>query len=163
MSRKRVTPSTDRGRSGSKKPTNTPAQKPTSKPSNRPAHKPSNTPAPDPPYDTLDTPDATATVRVTRVFEASASAVLRAFNDPTRRDWAPGRMWRVVSVLAPRFVRMAWPDGSLVSVSITRQGNTRTSIVLEHSKLPDDAAVKAAREEWRAALSRMAEQLDFDD
>lgn len=114
------------------------------------------TPNPEPP------PRAGVTVRASRILDASASAVFRALNDPTRRGWSPEPLYRVLSALAPRFVRLALPDGSQVSVAITRQGNVRCSVAIEHSGLPADSQPIAVRQRWMAALAALAEQLDTD-
>jgi hypothetical protein len=69
-------------------------------------------------------------------------------------------------VLAPRFVRLAFPDGALVAISITRQGNTRCSVGVELTQPPTGGEAPAMRERerdrWRGALAALAEQLDHD-
>jgi hypothetical protein len=99
-------------------------------------------------------------IRVTRMFESSASAVFAAFNDPARRAWSPEPLYRVLSALAPRFVRFALPDGAQVAVSITRQGNTRCAVTVEVTGLADRMAAARATARWRDGLGALAEQLD---
>jgi hypothetical protein len=101
-------------------------------------------------------------VRVTRIIDAPASSVFRALNDPARRGWSPEPLYRVVSALAPRFVRLALPDGSQVSVAIDRQGNVRSSVTVEQSGLPASMPEDAARRRWLGALAALAEQLDAE-
>lgn len=95
-----------------------------------------------------------------RTLNVPAAAVIRAINDPDRRDWAPERLYRVVSVLAPRFIRLAFPDGSLAAISVTRQGNTRCVVSVELSKLPTGADEGALRDRWSYGLAALQEQLD---
>jgi hypothetical protein len=101
-------------------------------------------------------------VRVTRILDAPASSVFRALNDPARRGWSPEPLYRVVSALAPRFVRLALPDGSQVSVAIDRQGNVRCSVTVEQSGLPANLPADVAYGRWKGALAALAEQLDAE-
>lgn len=112
------------------------------------------------PADVPSAPDSGLTVRVSRILNVPASAVFRAVNDPDKRGWAPTQLFRIVSVLAPRFIRLAFPDGTLVAMSVARQGNARCTVSLELTKLPvgtDERMVKAT---WDEALSGLQEQLD---
>lgn len=99
-------------------------------------------------------------VQVARTIDASPSEVFRAFNDPSRRQWSRGQGYKVMSAVAPRFLRLIMHDGTIVSVSVTRKGNARCAIELEHSRLADVAAGEQAKAEWRDGLAGMAEQLD---
>lgn len=107
-------------------------------------------------------PEALGSVAVTvsRTLDASPSEVFRAFNDPARRQWTATLGYRVVSAVAPRFLRLMMHDGTLVSVSVGRKGNARCAVDLEHSRLPDVAAGEASKSAWRLGLERMAELLD---
>ncbi len=99
-------------------------------------------------------------ITVTRTLDGSVSAVFRAFNDPTRRDWCHERLYSVRSTVAPRMLRLAMPDESVVAVSIARQGNTRCMVAVEQSKLPDAPAGERARQGWKGSLERLAMLLD---
>jgi uncharacterized protein YndB with AHSA1/START domain len=109
------------------------------------------------PADVLDSGHA---VSVARTIDGSASAVFRAFNDPTRRAWCHERMYSVQAAVAPRMLRLAMPDKSTVTISIARKGNTRTMVSLEQTKLVDAAAADRARIAWKQALDRLAMLLD---
>ena len=96
----------------------------------------------------------------TRTLDGSVSAVFRAFNDPTKRDWCHERLFSVRSTVAPRMLRLEMPDASAVAVSIARQGNTRSLVTVEHSKLVDATAAERARQAWKGSLERLAMMLD---
>ena len=104
----------------------------------------------------------TNTVRVSRIIDAPAASILRAVTDADRRGWAPVPVARVVSILAPRFVRLALPDGSQVAITITRQGNTRCGVQIEHMGLAANRPVADVKREWMGALAGLAEQLDAE-
>ncbi|WP_396206346.1 hypothetical protein [Gemmatimonas sp.] len=99
-------------------------------------------------------------VSVQRTLNVPASAVIRAINDTERRGWSPEPLYRVMSVLAPRFIRVAFPDGSLAAFSVNRQGNARCTVTVELSKLPEGADEKQLRDRWSYALAALQEQVD---
>jgi len=110
--------------------------------------------------DTADQVTGSLEVVVTKTVEASASEIFRAFNDPTRRGWSTIPNFVVRTAVAPRFLRIAMPDGTEVSVAINRKGNVRSTIEVQHARLLDAPAVDKAREQWRMSLGRLAEMLD---
>lgn len=97
--------------------------------------------------------------RVHRIFELPAKAVYAAVNDPSRRHWMPEPGLRVVSALAPRFVRFDLPSGGQVSLAIERQGNSRCAVALEFFGVAD---VDQVARHWRDGLAALAEMLDHD-
>jgi hypothetical protein len=99
-------------------------------------------------------------VTVQRTLNVPASAVIRAINDPDRRGWAPQQLYRVVSLLAPRFIRLAFPDGTLVAITVTRQGNARCTVSVELTNLPAGTDERALHERWAYALAALQDQLD---
>jgi hypothetical protein len=103
---------------------------------------------------------AGAAVTVQRTLNVPASAVIRAINDADRREWSPQKLYRVVSVLAPRFIRLAFPDGTLVAVSVTRLGNARSAVAVELTKFPAGTDERELRERWTHALAALQDQLD---
>jgi hypothetical protein len=109
--------------------------------------------------DTADQVTGSLEVVVTKTVEASASEIFRAFNDPTRRGWSAIPNFVVRTAVAPRFLRIAMPDGTEVSVAINRKGNVRSTIEVQHARLLDAPAVDKAREQWRMSLGRLAEML----
>jgi hypothetical protein len=104
----------------------------------------------------------TNSVRVSRIIDAPAASILRAVTDADRRGWAPVPVARVVSILAPRFVRLALPDGSQLVITITRQGNTRCGVQIEHTGLTGNRPLADIKREWMGALAGLAEQLDAE-
>lgn len=98
-------------------------------------------------------------ISVSRTLEGSASDVFRAFNDPTRRAWCFTTSYTVRTTVAPRSLRLAMPDESLVTIAIDRKGNARCAVSVHHSKLPDAATAEQAKSAWRDALARLAGML----
>lgn len=94
-----------------------------------------------------------------RTVEASASEVFRAFNDPTRRLWSHITDYVVRSTVAPRLLRLVLPDGSLVTVTISRKGNVRSTVDVLHTMIVSSADAEQSKRHWRDALSRLAGML----
>jgi len=127
----------------------------------RPPRGQTSAPAPSAATAPAATPTPTrGAVTVQRTLNVPASAVIRAINDTDRRGWSPEPLYRVMSVLAPRFIRVAFPDGSLAAFSVNRQGNARCTVTVELSKLPDGADEKQLRDRWSYALAALQEQVD---
>ena len=97
---------------------------------------------------------------VTRTLAGTMSDAFRAFNDPQRRAWCHERGFAVRSAIAPRMLRLAFADGSLVGVAIVRQGNARCTVSVEQTKLVDAAAAERARQLWKSSLDRLSMMLD---
>ena len=157
------------------KPSAKPAARHAAKPAVKPAGKPRQeapakaapakpfTPRPRPAPVELtipEVPDSGLIVRLSRVLNVPASAIFRAINDPERRGWAPESLFRIMSVLAPRFIRLAFPDGTNVAISVARQGNARALVALEITKLPIGTDERNVKNRWDEALSALQEQLD---
>lgn len=95
----------------------------------------------------------------TRAVEATASELFRAFNDPTRRLWSHVTDYVVRSTVAPRLLRLGMRDGSLVTVTITRKGNVRSAVDIQHSMIASAEAAELSKRQWREALARLAGML----
>ena len=110
--------------------------------------------------DTVDVaPSDDLDIAVSRSLEASASEVFRAFNDPTRRAWSSVRDFVVRTTIAPRLLRIGMRDGTLVTVTIARKGNSRCAVTVEQHKLPDELTAEQAKAMWRESLARLADLL----
>jgi hypothetical protein len=103
-----------------------------------------------------DGPSDDLDITVGRSLEASASDVFRAFNDPQRRGWCPVTDYLVRTTVAPRLLRIGMRDGTLVTVTIARNGNARCAVTVEQSKLPDERSAELAKMMWREALARLS-------
>ena len=107
-----------------------------------------------------DSPDG-FDVSVSRSYDVPAAAIFTAFFDPPRRaTWCHERSYNVRSSNRPASLRIAWPDGSHVSVTITRKGNSRASVTVQHAKLPTAEAAEQAKQAWSHSLDRLRAMLD---
>ena len=100
-------------------------------------------------------------------WEASKS---RTYNVPLETlydSFANGRLrkkWLTVaaelkSAAKNKRIRLAWPDGTTVQVGFLEKGEMKSSVAIQHEKLPDRAAADAKKKEWSEHFDRLAEVL----
>lgn len=95
-----------------------------------------------------------------RTFHAPLARVFAAFtNARTRKRWLPMKM-TIKSSAAGKRMRLLGEDGSTVLVGFVAKGDAKTSVSIEHHKLPSAAAVAATKKEWGEHFDRLAELLD---
>jgi uncharacterized protein YndB with AHSA1/START domain len=96
-----------------------------------------------------------------RTVAAPATAVYHAWaDDATRAGWLPDATFTVRKATPPRSLRLTWSDAAgagttTVEVALTDKGE-RTTVTVQHNKLPDAAAAERMKGYWAAALGRLA-------
>jgi hypothetical protein len=96
-----------------------------------------------------------ASASKTLSLEAAAAHAL--FVDASRRrGWLQEPM-TLRTATAPRSARFGGADGTLVAVWITAKGPGKCTVVVQHEKLADAAAVRISKRFWKDALQRLAE------
>ena len=97
-----------------------------------------------------------------RTLAAPIAAVYEAWaDDDARARWLPDAAFTVRKATPPRSLRLTWNDGSSVEVSLADKGD-RTTVTVQHNKLPDAAAAEGMKAQWAAALTRLAAHLAGD-
>jgi hypothetical protein len=91
----------------------------------------------------------TLNVPVDVVFEAWADRKIR-------RRWLRGVEPQVRTATAPRSMRLSWTDGTIVAVWFETKGRAKSVVGVQHTKLPDRAAVERVKKEWAAHLEALA-------
>jgi uncharacterized protein YndB with AHSA1/START domain len=87
-------------------------------------------------------------VPVTKLFEAWA--------DPTvRRRWMDGAAPIVRTATAPKSMRLGWPDRSIVAVGFMPKGKGKSSVAVQHTKLPDRATSDRLKQFWSERLDAL--------
>ena len=94
-------------------------------------------------------------ISVTRTYDVPGAALFTAFLNPAKRElWCHERSYNVRSSNRPTALRIEWPDQSSVVVAITRKGNSRASVTVQHAKLKDAEAAAKAKQLWSESLDR---------
>jgi hypothetical protein len=95
-----------------------------------------------------------------RTFNVPVEALFDAFaNSAKRRRWLDGEKPTVRTATAPRSMRLGWPDGTLVALWFEKKGAEKSSVSVQHTKLPDRSSVERMKTYWSARLDRLAEVL----
>jgi uncharacterized protein YndB with AHSA1/START domain len=98
-------------------------------------------------------------------YEANKSRTLplplgrlyRAFSQKrTRERWLPGVGLTVRSATREKYMRITWPDGTLVALVFTSKGRGKSQVQVQHGRLPDQAAAARMRTFWGERLAALA-------
>jgi len=95
-----------------------------------------------------------------RTFNVPVSTLFDAWVDAgVRKRWLNGANVKVRTATAPKSMRLDWTDGSIIAVGFTAKGKSKSSVALEHSKLPHRDAVTAIKDYWSERLEALGEVL----
>jgi hypothetical protein len=84
-----------------------------------------------------------------------------AWTEPQRSRWLPGAPLQVKRSTDGKSIRMTWTlGGSSVDVGFADKGGGKSMVAVEHSKLPDVAAMQMQKSYWSAALGRLKAMLE---
>lgn len=98
----------------------------------------------------------------TRTVAASLADAWQAWQDETsRRQWMTDHAkLQPHSETGTRLQRFDWSENdSVVAVGFTPKGEGKTTIVVQHGKLPDAAAAEAMKARWAAHLDALQDYL----
>jgi len=95
-----------------------------------------------------------------KTFSVPVATLFKAWQSPaTRRRWLDGVKPTLRSFTAPKAMRLAWPDGTVVVAMFTPKGDAKSVVALAHTKLPDKEAAARAKTFWTARLDALAATL----
>ena len=100
-------------------------------------------------------------VSVSKTFPIGVGKLFNAFAEtPKRNRWLERGTLKVRKTLKNRSVRFDFRDGtSRVVVSFDPKGRSKTTVAVQHERLPDARAVEEMRGMWKDHLKRLAEVL----
>ena len=95
-----------------------------------------------------------------RTFNVPVKKLFDAWNHaPTRRKWLDETGVRVRTATSPKSMRLGWHDGAIVALNFAAKGSGKSSVAVQHAKLPDKATADRMKEYWSERLDRLAAQL----
>lgn len=95
-----------------------------------------------------------------RTFNLAADALFEYFaNARKRAKWLPDVKPTVKTSTKGRSMRLAWEDGTAVTFWFTPKGDAKTSVAVQHTKLPDKAAVEKVKQFWGERLDALGAML----
>ena len=94
-----------------------------------------------------------------RTYNVPVNTLFRAWtDDATRRRWIGGVKATVRKATASKYVRLQWPDGTIIAVGFLPKGS-KSVVAVTQTKLPNKAAADVARAEWTERLEKLASVL----
>jgi uncharacterized protein YndB with AHSA1/START domain len=101
-------------------------------------------------------------VSASRTLAVSAAQVFRAWKDSrARARWLSGVELALRTSAPDKRLRFHSPaDESIVEVYLTAKGDAKTQVAIQHSRLPNAAAVKRQKAFWQSALSALQARLE---
>jgi uncharacterized protein YndB with AHSA1/START domain len=97
-----------------------------------------------------------------RTLPVPAAAVFDAFaDDALRRRWLDDEL-TVRKATPHKSLRITWSDGSNVEVYVTAKGAAKTTVTVQHGKLPSKQAVDDAKRFWAERFDALMRLLDGD-
>jgi hypothetical protein len=95
-----------------------------------------------------------------RTYPVPLARLYRGFSDKRNRaKWLPGADLTVRSATKDKSMRITWPDGTSVVVGFLPKGKGKSSVQVQHGKLPDKPAADKAKVFWRERLDALGEVL----
>ncbi|MGH2722797.1 MAG: DUF4287 domain-containing protein [Actinomycetota bacterium] len=100
-------------------------------------------------------------VSVSKTFPLGVGKLYRAFAQaPQRNRWLERGMLKVRTTRKDRDIRFDFRDGtSRVVAYFEPKGRSKTTVTVQHEKLPDASAVEEMRARWKEDLKRLAKVL----
>ena len=94
----------------------------------------------------------TYNVPIETLFDAWADAA-------TRRRWLDQPGVKVRTAKAPKSMRLGWSDGAIIAVWFESKGKTKSSVAVQHTKLPDVETASRLKQYWSERLAALGEVL----
>jgi hypothetical protein len=95
-----------------------------------------------------------------KTVNVAVAALYAAWSDrATRSRWLP-EPFEVRKQTESRSMRITWADGSSVEALFLDKGADKSSVQLDHTKLPDAEAAERMRAFWKERLAALKTQLD---
>jgi uncharacterized protein YndB with AHSA1/START domain len=109
-------------------------------------------------------PDGFA-ITASKTMAVPADRLFEAFVDKVERDaWLKETELRQRTATKPRSARFDWGDGqSRVHVTFQAKGEARSTVTVEHARLPDANSAARMKAWWRDRLTTLKERLDGGD
>jgi hypothetical protein len=100
------------------------------------------------------TASKTVAVPVERLYDAFVDESLRS-------RWLPGAELRERTATKPKTARFDWGDGSTrVIVGFTAKGDGKSTVALEHERLPDADEAERMKAYWRERVAALKAELE---
>jgi hypothetical protein len=95
-----------------------------------------------------------------RTFDVPVATLFDAWSDSTvRRRWLDGEGVRVRTATPPKSMRLDWTDGSIIAIGFLPKGKSKSSVAVQHTKLPDRETADRLKKYWSDRLDALRDVL----
>lgn len=96
----------------------------------------------------------------TRTFAVDVATLYRMFADARRRrKWLPEGLTKIRTSKVNVSMRLDWEGDTRVMLYFLDKGPNKSSVSVQHTNLPDKAAIGTAKQAWHARLDALREAL----
>ena len=96
-------------------------------------------------------------VNKSKTVPVPVAELYRAFADDVWRGaWLPGVDFEIRTASTDKSLRVRWADDTAVDIYFSSKGDAKSSVTVQHRKLPDKAAAEESRAYWTESLGVMA-------
>ena len=104
--------------------------------------------------------DGTYEASKSRTFDVPVKTLFEAWaDDRARKRWLDGRTVRIRTATEPKSMRLDWDDKTIIAVGFMPKGNSRSSVAVQHTKLPDRETANQLKDFWSARLDALGDLL----
>jgi len=108
--------------------------------------------------------DGTYEATKSRTFDVPVKTLFDAWADASvRRRWLDGESVKVRTATAPKSMRLGWSDGSIIAIGFEAKGKSKSSVAVQHTKLPDKETADRLKQYWSDRLDTLGEALSERD
>ena len=95
-----------------------------------------------------------------RTFDVPVATLFAAWSDgKLRRRWLAEPDVKVRTATAPKTMRLGWSDGTIVAIGFMAKAKIKSSVAVQHTKLPDRESAERFKQYWSERLSALGELL----
>lgn len=103
--------------------------------------------------------DGTYEASKSRTFAVPVATLFDAWADARRRKrWLDERV-TIRTATAPKSIRIGWSDGSIIAVGFYAKGASKSSVAVQHAKLPDRDTAERLKQYWAERLDALGHSL----
>jgi hypothetical protein len=104
--------------------------------------------------------DGTYEATKSRTFNVPVTTLFNAWADAKMRHrWLNGASVKVRTATAPKSMRLDWTDRSIIAVGFAAKGKSKSSVAVQHEKLPDGDTADRLKQYWSDRLDALGEVL----
>ena len=91
-----------------------------------------------------------------RTFNVAVETLFDAWSDPSmRRRWLKEPV-KIRTQTSPKSMRLGWSDGSIIAVGFYPKAKGKSSVAVQHEKLPDKETADRLKQYWSERLDELA-------